>query len=716
MSAAAGLERRSARVDQPEEPPAHVFLDPDEPLDSVVVDEHLHQERWSLDREVQSEKRRLYAIIAAIVLILGGCIVALYAASPGRAAASSTPAEPPSRSSDHPQGSRYVCVWEWSAYQPSAWELQWKENIPAWRETVCAILDQQPHRDLSILATARVDRWQLADASPVHRHIHSPTIRASLAGGGAVAVKVAESTMPPDVPGDWSDQSLIVRSEETMSSQHYELRCRASGPKVDPATRADRPYHTVARGLQLIEPLIGLLRDPLTMCPPQSPGSTALINDILSKMTNTEPEQSKRIFLPIYSAPWAVDTAVLDADASMPVGLRTPEFRHAVAVAIESIGTATRLPPFAYGLPRAHSVAADSTLASGFLHPAYVPAPQSSHSLDLSGATPVWIRTSGDMTEEEAQTAIIVDIPTTAAAEDKKDADASASPTESSCHLTVPSAMLSRAGERTDWRTRASPRVFLFDFGARSVHSHACVRVNGISSGDLTRLWLFVRFVSSLRWCFPRSVRPFARSFCLRSLVVRSFSYFGGWDVTMSALGSQWFYHIIQRKGLAIDHVWAYEYEKLDPHKEWGQIPPELVPEFTWVNAGVVADKASAQNPWNTLLKVARPTDVVLVKLDIGQQTHRRTRARAWSEHRLPWHCTTLCLTCPLRLSLPRSRFLCWCADTAAIEVPLFLQALSEPAITRLIDEMYFEHHGQPRERERQDGRGSGTHACSLRC
>ena len=47
------------------------------------------------------------------------------------------------------------------------------------------------------------------------------------------------------------------------------------------------------------------------------------------------------------------------------------------------------------------------------------------------------------------------------------------------------------------------------------------------------------------------------------------FSYFGGWGTQLSALGSQWFYSIIKHKGLAIDHVWAYEYEKLDPHTEW---------------------------------------------------------------------------------------------------------------------------------------------------
>jgi hypothetical protein len=101
-------------------------------------------------------------------------------------------------------------------------------------------------------------------------------------------------------------------------------------------------------------------------------------------------------------------------------------------------------------------------------------------------------------------------------------------------------------------------------------------------------------------------------------------------------------------RGLRFDHVWAYEYEVLDPRREWASIPADLYADFTFVNSGVIGDPASHANPWNTLLASARPSDYVIVKLDI---------------------------------------------DTPLIETALMQQLLEEPALQDRVDELYFEHH-----------------------
>ena len=131
-------------------------------------------------------------------------------------------------------------------------------------------------------------------------------------------------------------------------------------------------------------------------------------------------------------------------------------------------------------------------------------------------------------------------------------------------------------------------------------------------------------------------------------------SYFGYWEnpgqagKLEGAQGSSHFYTAMARRQLKFDHVWAYEYEVLDPRKEWASIPADLYADFTFVNSGVLGDPASHANPWNTLLQQARPSDYVIVKLDI---------------------------------------------DTPDIELALMDQLLQEPALQQRIDELYFEHH-----------------------
>jgi hypothetical protein len=46
-------------------------------------------------------------------------------------------------------------------------------------------------------------------------------------------------------------------------------------------------------------------------------------------------------------------------------------------------------------------------------------------------------------------------------------------------------------------------------------------------------------------------------------------------------------------------------------------IPADLYAEFSFINTGVTADPAASSNPWNTPLSVVRPTDDVIVQLDI---------------------------------------------------------------------------------------------------
>jgi hypothetical protein len=146
------------------------------------------------------------------------------------------------------------CVWVFDSYQPSAWEKEWQEGeMSGKRKNLeCEVLTQKADADRS---------RQLIGA-----------IRGSVLQGKPV---------PPETIG-------------LFSRMIYAKRC---GPELK---------DTGERRTQLIEPLVGLLRDPLTIC---SQSSTEHNQPSIPYDFGEDAVQSKRHLLIGPAAPWTANPA-----------------------------------------------------------------------------------------------------------------------------------------------------------------------------------------------------------------------------------------------------------------------------------------------------------------------------------------------------------------------------------------------------------------------
>lgn len=140
------------------------------------------------------------------------------------------------------------CRWVFERYEPSAWEKEWRDGelSGSRRDTECEILATPPEVDRSVRLIRAVQ--------------------------GAVLNKKAVA------PGD----------VELFSRMVYAERCGGR--------------ETGKRRSQLIEPLVGILRDPLTMCP----RPTGVPDEVYNAFAVGEGAiQSKRHFLIGEAAPWS---------------------------------------------------------------------------------------------------------------------------------------------------------------------------------------------------------------------------------------------------------------------------------------------------------------------------------------------------------------------------------------------------------------------------
>lgn len=106
--------------------------------------------------------------------------------------------------------------------------------------------------------------------------------------------------------------------------------------------------------------------------------------------------------------------------------------------------------------------------------------------------------------------------------------------------------------------------------------------------------------------------------------------------------------HIYQRFGFHFDHIYAFEISIKEPDQVFQRLPPDLFAAYHWINVGVSHDQNSTQNPWNMILDTYNEDDFVVIKLDI---------------------------------------------DHSMTEVPLTKQLLATPALLKVVDAFYFEHH-----------------------
>jgi hypothetical protein len=154
------------------------------------------------------------------------------------------------------------CAWVFVRYEPSPWEVEWSQGV---------ISGERRDRECDVLATPpEVDR----------------SVRLVRATRDAV---LGKKPIPPDSVG-------------LFSRMVYSKRC--GGDRQD----------TGQQRVQLIEPLVGIIRDPLTMCP--RPGGVS--DDVYDSFGFGESHvQSKRHFLIGTAAPW---TDTPDKPTSWRVG------------------------------------------------------------------------------------------------------------------------------------------------------------------------------------------------------------------------------------------------------------------------------------------------------------------------------------------------------------------------------------------------------------
>jgi len=95
-------------------------------------------------------------------------------------------------------------------------------------------------------------------------------------------------------------------------------------------------------------------------------------------------------------------------------------------------------------------------------------------------------------------------------------------------------------------------------------------------------------------------------------------SYFESRNGNKAEIGTKWFYEYFREKFIQFDRIIAYESEQLQPRRVWKELPDDVFPIYTFINAGI--DPESARfNPWTMLEAIAKPNDYVVVKLDIDK-------------------------------------------------------------------------------------------------
>jgi hypothetical protein len=146
---------------------------------------------------------------------------------------------------------RKDCVWTFDSYESSAWEKEWitGEETGKRKDFECEVLAEKDDAERSV------------------RLIKTVT---------GIVLDAAPAISPDSIP--------------LFSRMIYARRC---GPnKVD----------TGERRIQLIEPLVGILRDPLSICP-RPPSVPVEVYSAFGPLENDE--QSKRHLLPGPLAPWS---------------------------------------------------------------------------------------------------------------------------------------------------------------------------------------------------------------------------------------------------------------------------------------------------------------------------------------------------------------------------------------------------------------------------
>ena len=109
-----------------------------------------------------------------------------------------------------------------------------------------------------------------------------------------------------------------------------------------------------------------------------------------------------------------------------------------------------------------------------------------------------------------------------------------------------------------------------------------------------------------------------------------------------------WFVETYERRGIRWDGIFAWEVTQHDPVAVWSSIPAHLRPIYHWYDIPTNPDPAHPDNALNHIVRVARPEDFVVLKIDI---------------------------------------------DNTEVEEALVKQLLFSTRLRGLVDDFFFEHH-----------------------
>jgi hypothetical protein len=107
-------------------------------------------------------------------------------------------------------------------------------------------------------------------------------------------------------------------------------------------------------------------------------------------------------------------------------------------------------------------------------------------------------------------------------------------------------------------------------------------------------------------------------------------------------------YFVQLQRGVEFEHIYGYEQVPRNAPTYWPSVPPKWSSHLHFVNTGISANTSDALSPLRVIQQLATEPDFVSFKLDI---------------------------------------------DTPEIESPIAQALLTDPSITALVDEFFFEWH-----------------------
>jgi len=131
----------------------------------------------------------------------------------------------------------------------------------------------------------------------------------------------------------------------------------------------------------------------------------------------------------------------------------------------------------------------------------------------------------------------------------------------------------------------------------------------------------------------------------------RSFLFDLGASFYSSGFGGasqEWFVNTYAKKGIRFDRIFAWEAIPHAPLDIYKPVPNDVMDRLTYFNVPADPAPGAKHNPLRLLMDVAKPDDLVVLKIDI---------------------------------------------DTSWVETALLKQIMEDPALHGLIDELYYEHH-----------------------